>query len=274
MIMPQDKERHTQTISQTGKCPVCKGTGWMTYKKKPDDCDAELDYATECPECNGGSMQTSAAVKEGSGIPHNFRDYDFTMVNWGLYRDSDGKQYDMEKVRNIIKSFYVSFDQWEKEGLGLYIHSRSRGTGKTMIASCICNELNRKYPWKIKFVSESELVQMDKSANDKALSRAEQDPIGELCNCHLLVIDDLGATQGGAWLENIMFRIMDERLRNNLVTIITSNVPISEIDMNDRTVDRINKMCIPLKLPDVMIRANESMKNKRDFLLKMGVIGN
>lgn len=272
----QDRGTHTQTASQASKCPVCGGSGWEVYQSEPeiykDMAYKKANYARKCSACNGGMVQQAAAVKTRSGIPDNFRNHDFTMIDWELYTDRDGKPYDMGKVKRLLQSFYVTFDQWEKEGLGLYIHSRARGTGKTMLASCICNELNRKYPWSIRFVAESELIPLEKNADETALDRAEQDPIGELCRCKLLVIDDLGATQGGQWLENIMFRIMDERDKNNLVTIITSNVPLSELMLDDRVVDRINKRCVPIKLPDVMIRANESTRTKRDFLQRMGLL--
>lgn len=61
----------------------------------------------------------------------------------------------------------------------------------------------------------------------------------------LLLIDDLGAAKPSAWIEEITYRLVDERYADCLPTLITSNLAPNELRamFGDRTVSRIGGMC-------------------------------
>jgi DNA replication protein DnaC len=89
----------------------------------------------------------------------------------------------------------------------------------------------------------------------------------------LLVIDDLGQQKSAEnWLDDILFRIIDARYQNKRVTIITSNIELQKLRLDDRVSDRLNKMCQTIPLPDFSYRQKESKKKKVDFFKEMGLM--
>lgn len=231
------------------------------------------EYAEKCPSCNGGHVEQVQEVKKRADIPAAYYDKDYTAFNWDIYRDDKGNPVNTSEQKKYVDSFVRDYETWEEDGVGFYIYSRTKGSGKTFLSSCLCNELMEKYAIRTKFVSASNLLNIAKGADEKALDKYDRDPIGLLCNCKLLVIDDIGQKNtGGEWLTDILFRILDERTQNKRMTILTSNVKISELSFDDRIIDRINKACMLLPLPEYCVRAKESNANKIALFKKLGLM--
>ena len=101
----------------------------------------------------------------------------------------------------------------------------------------------------------------------------EKNPIEVLCECELLVLDDLGQKKTGEnWLDDILFRIIDYRYQHKKVTLITSNIELKKLRLDDRVADRLNKMCQPIPLPDYSFRQKESREKKLEFLKGLGLV--
>lgn len=267
--------------SNNNKCTRCGGSGKIIVSMSTDwtkevyNDNREVDFVEQCPECNGGMAARTAEVKQRANIPASYYEAGIEEFKWDIYRDATGKQEDLEKQALIVSKFIDCYDSFEGRGLGLYIYSQMKGSGKTFLASCICNELMAKYSTLTKFVSASALIDIDQSKRDYG-TEYDRDPIERLCKCRLLVIDDLGQ-QGKAseWLNNILFRIMDERMQNKLVTIITSNVKISELayrNIDDRVSSRISKACALLPLPEYDVRERESITEQIELYKELGII--
>lgn len=256
------------------KCSRCGGGGFIVVDKCTPDSEElygvgkAISYAVACPDCNGGHEQKVERARERANIPSSHYNAKLEAFNWDIYKNSKTDGH-----KKAVESFITRYRDWRKQGQGLYIYSKMRGTGKTFLASCICNELITREAITPKFVSEAELIAIAKSANNDALDEYERDPIKLLCKCELLVIDDLGQSKtGGEWLNNILFRIIDNRYEEKLVTIITSNIELSCLDVDVRLTDRINAMTIPLHLPEYAVRLEEAKQGKRAFLEDMGLI--
>lgn len=265
-------------MQSMNKCPVCHGSGYELINKATPESrelygdDVPITVATKCSYCNGGHGEKVVRIKGHANIPSAFYESDFSKFNWNIYQDNQGKIFDVSTQHKIVKSFIEQFEIWEKKGIGLYIHSRMKGSGKTFLASCICNSLIEKYPMNTKFVSASELIDIQKKGTDTG-SLYDRDPIELLCNCKLLVLDDLGQKQTGSdWTNDILFRILDNRMQKRLVTIITSNISIAELQIDDRIVDRIIKICSPIPLPEICVRSRESRQNQVDLFKELGLI--
>jgi len=71
----------------------------------------------------------------------------------------------------------------------------------------------------------------------------------------LLLLDDLGAAKSSKWVEDVTYRLVDERYGDCLPTLVTSNLPPSQLrDMfGDRTASRLSDMCTRIKFdgPDL-----------------------
>ena len=72
-------------------------------------------------------------------------------------------------------------------------------------------------------------------------------------------------------MTDILFRIFDKRYTKHRITIVTSNVPCGELDLDDRLADRINATTYKVKLPEFCVRTIESNSRKRAFLQKLGI---
>lgn len=264
------------------KCQKCKDTGWIlcwgtadeTYGLKEDGTAREVEFCQRCPYCDGSHEQNVKNVMKRSNIPIMFKDAKYSQFNWDYYITKTNKD-DVYKMKKMIDSFILDYkEKWEDLGKGFYIWSRKKGTGKTFLASCICNELMRKNEMVTKFAPVSELLSLEQNRNKESLDEYERDPIKILCNCKILVLDDLGQKNtGNEWLSDILFRIIDARMQKKLSTIVTANMPIKEIRFDDRISDRLNRTMQQIPLPDCQIRSKEAYKENYELLKDLGIIG-
>lgn len=269
----------SRTYSHSTVCPTCNGSGYiLTDKATPDSIalygdDIPIVYGEKCPTCNGGYAQRVSTAKRVADIPHAYYDKELKDFDWKLYKDAQGQIVNLEKQREYAESFVKDFSAWDEQGLGFYIWSRTKGSGKTFLASCLCNELIARHSIRSRFVSVGSLIDIARTKNEGSASRYDGDPIGLLCECKMLVLDDLGQKQSGVeWTNDILFRILDDRMQNKRVTIVTSNIKMSELSLDDRLVSRLHEMCQPLPLPEYDVRQRETTEKRLAFLRGVGLV--
>lgn len=260
-------ERSTET-NGADVCPMCDGTGWIVFLKDCRDVyggdkPVMISYAKRCTFCNG-TAQAAEARQRKATLPQAFYDTDMSHFKWDIYLDDRGQQIDITDQRKLVESFIHDYDDWASQGLGLYIWSAMSGSGKTFLASAITNTLIKKKRIKAKFVSVSELISMEK--NDYG------DPIKELCETDLLVLDDLGATQANQWLNDILFRILDKRDQKR-PTIVTSNIRIANLSFDKRIIGRLDANMQNIPLPDYCVRTHNAKERRRNMLKSLGLMG-
>lgn len=254
-------------------CPTCKGTGMRVYQYNPYPEEEEYSepYAEPCPTCNGGLAERSVTAKKNSNIPMVYYNKNYECFNWNIYKDKNGDTVDMSKTRRYIEDFLKNYRKtWKPEGYGFYIFSVTKGSGKTFLSSCICNELMEIYGIKTRFVNATELLEISQSGDKSSDNEYKREPIKLLCNCELLVIDDIGQKKTGYdWMNEVLFRIVDERMNKKLVTIFTSNIRLEELNLDDRITERICKVSYPIHLPEFNVRNREAYDKKMDFAKKI-----
>lgn len=260
-----------------GACPKCKGSGYILVRKcTPRSIelygkDNPVDYAEPCPYCNGGEQQKIEDVRVRSNIPTTYYDASLESFKWDCYTDEMKKTIiDTSMQRKIAESFVFDFEKWQEKGIGLYIYSKTRGTGKTFLASCICNSLMVKYKITTKFVSVSDLIDLAKQQP----RQGEKAPIEVMCECKVLVLDDIGQKSTGAeWLNDILFKIIETRYQNKLVTIFTSNIKSSDLKMlDDRLISRIEKISQNIPLPEDSYRSKQAKDEKKELFKELGIM--
>lgn len=236
------------------------------------DPDFETLVSKKCPTCFGGFAGRVNAAKKNAGIPTTFYDKRLDAFDWSLYVRDDGTVVDTTKHRQAVESITKEYQKWDEKGMGLYIWSKVKGSGKSFLASCICNELMSTKAIKTRFVNCADLIDISQSGDKDSWEEYKRDPMKLLKECKFLVLDDIGQRTNSEWLEDLLYKLIDERMRNNLVTIITANMTISDLKLDDRITDRINAKCIPLHLPEVKIRSKETVETRNNFLKEMGMI--
>lgn len=81
--------------------------------------------------------------------------------------------------------------------------------------------------------------------------------------------DDIGTQMKKEWVDSVLYRLINYRSTNKLVTIFTSNVPLDNLGIDERIIDRIRKMTIPLSLPEVGIRRMLTEEENSTFVKKV-----
>lgn len=256
-------------------CPYCNGGGWIIVRKSTERTKAlynsniACDFAEPCPYCNGGEKKIVEDIRERANIPTTYYDATIDKFKWDIYMDNQGKIIDISRQQKFVMSFIDDFEKWQEKGIGFYIQSKTRGTGKTFLASCICNSLMTKYKITTKFVSASELINLSKQET----RQGEKNPIEVMCECKVLVLDDIGQkTSGEDWQNDLLFKIIESRYQNKLVTIFTSNMRSNELRVDDRISSRIDKISQFIPLPEYSYRSKEANKEKRDFFKELGLM--
>ena len=96
--------------------------------------------------------------------------------------------------------------------------------------------------------------------------QGEYDESAVYRECDLLIFDDIGAQKSGEWQQQEVFRIINERLNSGKVTIFTSNMCPEDLNLDDRTIDRIMKKSVVLQMPEESIRRKEAKEEQDSFL--------
>ena len=194
-----------------------------------------------------------------SGMPKEYAYKTGKDFAWSRYGE------DVQFQKNVTNAFVWRFDEFRKQGRGLYIHSKTKGSGKTMLACCITNEVLKRHDIPVKFISMPEYIELVRDKNEGARERVQA-----LMDAVLLVVDDIGTTSDDKeWISNSIFRLVNRRHENLLPTIYTSNVPILELKCDERITSRIYEDAISIAMPEISIRREKADLDHKEFLEKV-----
>lgn len=196
----------------------------------------------------------ASGIINHSGMPQEYMSKYGKDFNFELY----GK--DMTAVKKIINGAILNFAEFEKQGRGLYIYSKTKGSGKTMLSCVIANEILKKNQVTCKFVSVPDYLDMYRN----------KDPmIDRIKDASILIIDDFGIQdESKDWINEIMYGLVDRRYKAMAMTIYTSNHDFTEraISKEDRIASRIYGSCVPIQLPEVSIRTRLADTYRKTFM--------
>lgn len=179
--------------------------------------------------------------------------------DWNCYQE------DVEIQKRIANAFVYNFKDFQREGRGLFIYSNTKGSGKTMLACCIANEILKNQDLSVKFVNVPDYIELVK---DKSEFGREQ--VRNIMNASLLIVDDIGAqVENKEWITTALFRLIDSRYAGVRPTIFTSNVRMEELKTDSRISDRIYAMSVQVMMPEVNIRRRIADKHTTIFLEKI-----
>ena len=113
-----------------------------------------------------------------------------------------------------------------KGGKGIYLHG-SYGSGKTYLMMRLANEISKEK--EVYFVYYPELVNKVKSCIARGDNSFDK-TIEVLKNADVLFLDDIGSESVSEFVrDDILFRILDYRMDNKMITIFTSNLNKSDL---------------------------------------------
>ena len=249
---------------KTPVCPKCNNTGLIMklYNEQyQEDKNGVHEYYFPC-ECVKTDQSTLIKNnKKYSSVPEKFKNATFDDFNSQIYTNLNHRER-AEYCKQMSKKFCDNIEKVVQKGKGLYIYSKSRGSGKSMLASIICNTLNTK-GYRTKFASASDIVsEISESWNSKEIS--ERSVIERYTSPQILILDDIGV-RNGDWVDERFFMVIDARYRENKTTIFTSNYEVQGLPFKDlRIIDRISDIekFLTLWMPDESVRP---LKRGGDF---------
>lgn len=188
-------------------------------------------------------------------MPFEFMDLSGNDFEWNWYGKAG------ENAKNTVNKYILNYETFKNKGIGLYIYSKAKGSGKTMLSCCILNELAKRYIGSVKFVNTLDFLEMTK----KGFNYDNQD-VESLYTCSALVLDDIGVQLDKEWTNTVFYRLINDRYNNQKVTIYTSNMAIADLKMDDRIIDRIEVTSLEIHIPEVPVRSKVRSKEKDKIL--------
>ena len=88
-----------------------------------------------------------------SGMPLEYVYCTGKSIDWGKYGSKN-----IMPQKNIVNAFVINFAMFQREGRGLYFYSDTKGSGKTMIACAVANEILKTHDISVKFISVTDCI--------------------------------------------------------------------------------------------------------------------
>lgn len=243
------------------ECPKCRNTGLVLrvydeFGKEVFGEDAKApgtyEYFEPCSCIKGGENVLLKNNKNYANVPPLFKDAMFSNFQTDIYDNLESRQ-----LATIAKSkcmgFLKNIHKAEENGLGLYIFSDAKGSGKSRLAATISNELTAR-GIRNKFASASGILSdIQESWNDNSESKV----LKMYTEPKILIVDDFGARGSKEWIDKKFQYLIETRYNDMAITIFTSNFEIANLPFNDdRIMNRILDVdrFYAIKMPNETVR--------------------
>ena len=261
-------KRQTERLKGSGeitdpgyKCRKCHDTGWEFFRNE--------DGYECCLECSCGLLKREALAHKlaFATIPKEFEGQTVDNFRTDIYSTDYNRE--LAEMAKVIASRYVEqFSEIQETGKGLYFYSPTKGSGKTRLAVSIANDLIPNQNIGAKFATTIQILDQIKATwgGDYKNEETEQKLIHEIVSVPVLVIDDIGVEGVKDWINERFYNILNGRMIEKRVTIFTSNCRMEELNFDDRIINRIVKMALPVQFPDESIRTVIARKENNELL--------
>lgn len=240
----------------SGKCPLCNDTGWEMF------VEDGYEFYRDCS--NGCRMKQVQGLRlKFANIPETYKDCNFTNFKSSYYMQA-GQQGSYMATLKTVNDWLRNLDACEEQGLGLYIWSEIKGSGKTRLICSIANELMSDiYKRQVKFCTSTQILDEIRATYGDSGSN-ESTLVNDLCSVPFLIIDDFGTEKLTDWVNEKLFSIINQRYQSRKVTLFTSNYSIDELKCDERVKDRILEVSYEIHFCEVSVRKAIANKRKGD----------
>jgi len=237
-------------------CPYnqCDGRGLIFTEKNG------RAVAIEC-ECR--KEKVISKKLEFANIPSKFSGMiidDFKINDNNIYK----KQQSIENAmlgKRVVAKFIDRFKKMKQEKKGLYLYSNEVGSGKSMLASIIGNELIHKHKAQVKFSTTGDILNAIRATYNPVSDVQTHELIKAIREVEVLILDDIGQDGLKKDTNDRLYEILNYRSGREVITIFTSNCRIEDLQYDKRIKDRIKKMAIPIHMPEESARSNISERD-------------
>lgn len=241
-------------------CPVCHGDEWVLIKHS--------DGTEEAVPCECRQKSIIKRRLSFADIPEAFKDHELKSFRIDVYKSQESKAV-VSVACKTIKTYLDNFVTFQDQGMGLYIYSNTKGSGKTRIAASIANELVNKRDKMVKFAVSTTILNEIKRTWDRDSEYTENRLLDHLTTTDVLVIDDFGTEKVTGWVTDKFYHIINQRYINRKVTIFTSNESLETLKYDSRIISRIKERTYQIRFPEESVRDHIAEANNKDMLDKI-----
>ena len=177
-----------------------------------------------------------------------------------VYRETESRKKILAACA-IVKEYLEHFHDEKRKGMGLYIYSSTKGSGKTRMAASIGNELMEKHDTAVKFSTSTKILSEIRKTYEPGTIITESKLIDALVTTEVLIIDDFGTEKVTDWVKDKFYEIINSRYVEKKVTLFTSNESLDTLKYDDRITNRIKEMCYQIDFPEESIREHIAEEN-------------
>lgn len=242
------------TVTKVEEIKTDTLSGYLVYHRYED-----IGYETQAIFLEDGTILDSRLDerRSRSGMPVEYVYCTGKNIDWGKYGTEN-----IIPQKNIVNAFVINFRAFQREGRGLYFYSSTKGSGKTMIACAVANEILKSNDISVKFISVTDYVELVKERDESS-----REYLKSILEAGLLILDDVGAqVENKDWITAALFRLIDRRYVNHLPTIFTSNIRMEDLKTDPRISDRIYAVSVPVVMPEVNVRRKIADKHTKEFI--------
>lgn len=179
-----------------------------------------------------------SGVEKHTNIPLAYAGKTLADFEWGYYADG------APEVRAEVEKFMRNFHRYQHDGMGLFLTSRTKGSGKTLLACCIANEIMRKFAVRTKFINIASYLQ-----------KCRDGDFNEYRDATILVLDDFGVQDDEKeYAREKTYDLVEHRDGNHKTTIFTSNLTKEHCSKFEATASRVYEMAVEIKMPEISVR--------------------
>lgn len=252
-------------MTTTDVCPICHGEEWIPVK-----IDG-IDYMKPC-ECRERAIMERRL--KFANLPDAFCGMKLNSFRTDVYRKPESKAL-IATACKTVKCYLDNFEDMREAGMGLYLYSQTKGSGKTRMVAGIANELMKKYS--VRFAGSTTILKEIKRSWDREKQKkwdqdapmSESQLLDELSRVEILIIDDFGTESAAEWINDRFYQIINDRYVNGKVTIFTSNESIDNLKYDDRITNRIKERTYQISFPEESVRDYIAEKNKNDMIERL-----
>lgn len=246
------------------KCPYkqCDGSGYIVLKNNLGEVKMAI--------CNCRRDKELLTKFKFAKIPIDLQDCTVKEFRTDIYQ-VEVNRMKAEFAKRVATEFTENFHEFKDQGKGLYLYSKTTGSGKSSLAVSIANDIIRRLDVNVLYISSANMLNELKNTFDNKNGIRELDILNYFGNVEVLIIDDFGVEKASDWSESIFTQILEERMNYKKVTILTSNLSVEELSGKypaGRIQSRIEKITFPLAMPEESVRSilaaeeNEGLFNK------------
>lgn len=186
---------------------------------------------------------------------YNQESYDWDLNKGSILKSPRFSKFTLKNItipndiKKTIVSYVENFSANLKEGRGLYLYSRTPGSGKTTVLAILLKHLMEQ-GYRVYCDSLIEI----KTKLKKEFDSEQRTLLESMKNVELLAIDDIGSELMSNWLDEVFKELLDHRYNMQKPIFFTSNVSLDLLPFQEKSKDRLKEVSYVINFQEKSFR--------------------